>query len=73
MFLMDVNGKAFCEARLDKFVSQETLARMAGVSPNAIKRIEKGNKIGADLLRKVLPALGISIEEAFAKHLIKQV
>jgi ribosome-binding protein aMBF1 (putative translation factor) len=68
--MIDVNRVAFFEARLEKFLSQETLASQAGVSPNVIKRIEKGQKIGSDVTRKVLAALGLTVGEAFERNFI---
>ncbi|MDR2367428.1 MAG: helix-turn-helix domain-containing protein [Deltaproteobacteria bacterium] len=71
MSLVHVNGEAFFEARLERFLSQEALAGKAGVSSNAIKRMERGQKIGSEITRKVLMALGISVKEALEKKFVR--
>lgn len=48
------------EARL---MSKAELARKAGVSPLTIDRIERGECCRLDTMRKIIIALGYSVEE----------
>jgi len=48
------------EARL---MSKSELARKAGVSPLTINRIERGEKCRLETMRKIILALGYSLEE----------
>ncbi|MDR3134506.1 MAG: helix-turn-helix domain-containing protein [Deltaproteobacteria bacterium] len=68
---MKVNGDAFREARLNKLMSKLHLASSSGVSPNIIKNIEQGKPARPDLIRKVVLALGLTVEEAFEKKMVK--
>jgi transcriptional regulator with XRE-family HTH domain len=68
--IMKVNGDAFRELRLNKLMSKLNLASSSGVSPNIIKNIELGKTARPDLIRKVVLALGLSVEEAYEKNLI---
>jgi DNA-binding XRE family transcriptional regulator len=43
--------------------SRSELARKAGVSPMTIERLEKGEDCRLDTKRKILLALGLSIED----------
>ncbi|MDR1050711.1 MAG: helix-turn-helix domain-containing protein [Deltaproteobacteria bacterium] len=67
---MNVDGEAFKKARLKKLLSPLNLASEAGVSPNIIKNIEKGKTPRLDLIRKVILALGLTVEEALEKRMI---
>jgi transcriptional regulator with XRE-family HTH domain len=68
---MLVNGDAFREARMSKLMSKLRLASNSGVSPNIIKNIELGKPARPDLIRKVVLALGMTVEEAFEKKMVK--
>jgi transcriptional regulator with XRE-family HTH domain len=68
---MKINGEAFKEARLSKLMSKLYLASSSGVSPNIIKNIELGKTARPDLIRKVVLALGMTVEEAFEKKMIR--
>jgi len=46
-----------------KMLSKAELARMAGVSPLTIDRIEKGKVCRLDTQRKILLALGLKINQ----------
>jgi DNA-binding XRE family transcriptional regulator len=53
-----------------KMLSRSELARLAGISPLTLQRIEKGKDCRMATKRKILLALGLSIEQ---KHtLFKQ-
>lgn len=54
------NVKKFREA---KMLSKAELARMAGISPLTLDRIEKGKDCRMATKRKILLALGLSIEQ----------
>lgn len=46
-----------------KMLSKAELARMAGISPLTLDRIEKGKDCRMATKRKILLALGLSIEQ----------
>ena len=54
------NVKKVREARM---LSKAELARMAGISPLTLDRIEKGKDCRMATKRKILLALGLSIEQ----------
>jgi len=54
------NVKSIRESRL---LSKAELARKAGVSPLTIDRIERGEKCRPETMRKIIFALGYSLEE----------
>jgi transcriptional regulator with XRE-family HTH domain len=54
------NVKSIREAKL---ISKSELARKAGVSPLTIDRIEKGQRCRLETMRKILLALGYTLEE----------
>ncbi|HEY9828919.1 MAG TPA: helix-turn-helix transcriptional regulator [Stenomitos sp.] len=59
--MSDVNKvKTIRESRL---MSKSELARKAGVSPLTIDRIERGEKCRLETMRKIILALGYSIDE----------
>lgn len=61
------NVRKFREA---KMLSKSELARLAGISPLTLQRIEKGKECRMATKRKILLALGLTIEQ---KHtLFKQ-
>jgi DNA-binding XRE family transcriptional regulator len=49
--------------REERLMSKAELARMAGVSPITIDRIERGEECRMETKRKVLLALGFSLSE----------
>lgn len=49
--------------REDRLLSKAELARRAGVSPLTIDRVESGKPCRMDTKRKIILALGMSIEE----------
>jgi transcriptional regulator with XRE-family HTH domain len=70
VFLMKINGSAFMKARESHLLGVLELANKADVTFKTLSRIEKGQSVKLVSLRKVLKALGISIEEALAKRMI---
>jgi DNA-binding XRE family transcriptional regulator len=52
--------KAIRESRL---MSKSELARKAGVSPLTIDRVERGEQCRMDTMRKIILALGYTLEE----------
>ena len=56
----NINVKKVREA---KMLSKAELARMAGISPLTLDRIEKGKNCRMATKRKILLALGLSIEQ----------
>ena len=51
------------KVREAKMLSRAELARMAGISPLTLDRIEKGKDCRMATKRKILLALGLSIEQ----------
>jgi DNA-binding XRE family transcriptional regulator len=51
------------KVREAKMLSKTELARMAGISPLTLDRIEKGKDCRMATKRKILLALGLSIEQ----------
>ncbi|AJY68264.1 XRE family transcriptional regulator [Geobacter sulfurreducens] len=49
--------------REERLVSKAELARLAGVSPATIERIERGEECRMETKRKILLALGFSLSE----------
>lgn len=49
--------------RESKLMSKSELARLAGVSPATIDRIERGEECRMETKRKILLALGYSLDE----------
>ncbi|MDR1112044.1 MAG: helix-turn-helix domain-containing protein [Deltaproteobacteria bacterium] len=68
--MMKVDGEAFKKARLRMLLSPLNLASTAGVSPNIIKNLEMGKPPRPDLIRKVILALDITVEEALERGMI---
>jgi len=52
--------KAIREARM---MSKSELARKAGVSPLTIDRVERGEQCRMDTMRKIILALGYSLDD----------
>jgi DNA-binding XRE family transcriptional regulator len=49
--------------REERLLSKSELARLAGISPVTIDRIERGEQCRMETKRKVLAALGITLTE----------
>jgi DNA-binding XRE family transcriptional regulator len=49
--------------REDRLMSKAELARLAGVSPATIDRIERGEECRMETKRKIILALGFSLSE----------
>ncbi|MCX8011888.1 MAG: helix-turn-helix domain-containing protein [Desulfobacterota bacterium] len=49
--------------REERLMSKAELARLAGISPLTLSRIEKGRSCRVDTKRKILLALGVSLSE----------
>ncbi|MDR2442124.1 MAG: helix-turn-helix domain-containing protein [Deltaproteobacteria bacterium] len=69
---MRVDGDAFKKARTKQLLSSFGLAKQAGVSPNIVRNIEMGKTPRADTVRKVISALGLTVEEALDRRMIMQ-
>ena len=57
------HSKNVKKVREAKMLSKAELARMAGISPLTLDRIEKGKDCRMATKRKILLALGLSIEQ----------
>jgi transcriptional regulator with XRE-family HTH domain len=49
--------------RESRLMSKSELARKAGVSPLTIDRVERGEQCRMDTMRKIILALGYSLDE----------
>jgi DNA-binding XRE family transcriptional regulator len=61
------NGNNVRKMREAKMLSKAELARLAGISPLTLDRIEKGKECRLATKRKILLALGLTIEQ---KHTV---
>ena len=61
------NGNNVRKMREAKMLSKSELARLAGISPLTLDRIEKGKECRLATKRKILLALGLTIEQ---KHTV---
>jgi DNA-binding XRE family transcriptional regulator len=62
-FGLFMNKNALKEMRISLMYSRSELARKAGVSHMTIERLEKGEDCRLDTKRKILLALGLSIDD----------
>jgi DNA-binding XRE family transcriptional regulator len=60
---MKPNKISFKEIREKQMISVAELARKAGVSTQTITRIESGGTCRMDTMRKIILALGYSVED----------
>jgi transcriptional regulator with XRE-family HTH domain len=65
-----IDGEAFKRARAKRLWSRDALANQAGVSAYALRKIESGEKIRISIVRKVILALGMTLEEALQKRFV---
>jgi len=61
------DGNNVRKMREAKMLSKAELARLAGISPLTLDRIEKGKECRLSTKRKILLALGLTIEQ---KHTV---
>lgn len=61
------DGNNVRKMREAKMLSKSELARLAGISPLTLDRIEKGKECRLATKRKILLALGLTIEQ---KHTV---
>ncbi|MDR2367921.1 MAG: helix-turn-helix domain-containing protein [Deltaproteobacteria bacterium] len=67
---MKINGSSFVKARESHLLGVLELANKADVTFKTLSRVEKGQSVKLVSLRKVIKALGLTIEEAMAKRMI---
>jgi transcriptional regulator with XRE-family HTH domain len=67
---MKINGSAFVKARESHLLGVLELANKADVTFKTLSRVEKGQSVKLVSLRKVISALGLTIEEALAQRMI---
>ena len=68
---MKVNPAQFVKAREDQLLSVLTLANKAELSVKVIKHLEEGKPVRLVSIRKVITALGLTLDEALEKKLIE--
>jgi predicted transcriptional regulator len=69
---MKVNPEAFRKARENQLVSVLGLAKKAEVSGKVIRNLELGKTIRLESIRKIIQALGFTIDEAREKRLVEE-
>jgi len=57
------NGNNLRKIREDRLISKMELARLAGVSAATIERVEQGEACRMETKRKIIIALGFSLED----------
>ncbi|MDR1052005.1 MAG: helix-turn-helix domain-containing protein [Deltaproteobacteria bacterium] len=68
---MKINGSAFVKAREAHLLGVLELANKADVTFKTLSRVEKGQSVKLVSIRKIIKALGLTIEEALAKRMIE--
>jgi DNA-binding phage protein len=68
---MKINCDAFKKLRESKLLGVYNLAKQADVSPSIVKSLEEGGRPRLESIRKVIVALGLTVEEAYQKKLIE--
>jgi predicted transcriptional regulator len=69
---MRVNAEAFKKARESRLLGIHHLAKSADVSPGCVKGLESGSRPRLDTLRKIIAALGMTVEEAYERRFIEE-
>jgi predicted transcriptional regulator len=67
---MIINGEAFRKTREGQLLSANELGKKAEVSPAVVKNLELGKSRRLESIRKVITALGLTIDEARERRLI---
>lgn len=67
---MKIDGNAFVKARESHLLGVLELANKADVTFKTLSRVEKGQSVKYVSLRKVIKALGLTIDEALAKRMV---
>jgi predicted transcriptional regulator len=68
---MKIDGDAFRKARIKQLLSPFGLAKQAGVSPNIVRNLELGKSPRVESVRKVILALGMTVEEARDRRMVE--
>ncbi|MDR0354953.1 MAG: helix-turn-helix domain-containing protein [Deltaproteobacteria bacterium] len=68
---MRVNAEAFRRARENQLISVLGLAKKAEVSGKVIRNLELGKTTRLESIRKIISALGFTLEEAREKRLVE--
>ncbi|MDR1109860.1 MAG: helix-turn-helix domain-containing protein [Deltaproteobacteria bacterium] len=69
---MRVNAEAFRRARENQLISVLGLAKKAEVSGKVIRNLELGKTTRLESIRKIINALGYTLEEAREKRLVEE-
>jgi predicted transcriptional regulator len=68
---MKINGPAFTKARQDLLLGLVELSNKAEVTFKTLLRVERSQSVKLVSLRKIIEALGLTIEEALSKKMIE--
>ena len=68
---MKINGTAFSRAREELLLGIAELANKADVTYKTLVRVERGQSVKVVSLRKIIRALGLTIQDAIAKKMIE--
>jgi transcriptional regulator with XRE-family HTH domain len=69
---MFINTEHLIRYRESRLLSRYELARKAGLSPSSVYRIENGLEVSTSTQRKVIVALGLTMETAVAKGVLRR-
>lgn len=70
---MNVISYKLKKIRKDSNLSREALAEMCGMSSKTIQRIEDGESVSEETIRKIENALGISLKDTYTKNQLKAI
>jgi predicted transcriptional regulator len=68
---MKINGPAFTRSREELLLGIAELANKADVTYKTLVRVERGLSVKVVSLRKIIRALGLTIQDAIAKRMIE--
>ena len=68
---MKINGPAFSRAREELLLGIAELANKADVTYKTLVRVERSQSVKVVSLRKIIRALGLTIQDAIAKRMIE--
>lgn len=68
---MKINGPGFSRAREELLLGVAELANKADVTYKTLLRVEQGGNVKVVSLRKIIRALGLTIQDAIARKMIE--
>jgi transcriptional regulator with XRE-family HTH domain len=68
--MITINGGMFKSFREDNLISRSTVAKESGLGVKVLAKLEGGGSVRLESVRRILDALGLSVDEAKRKGLI---